>query len=137
MRRRHFLHAAAAGSVAALTSLRNATAQMRGTAGAGAGAMMRRPLTNGATWPTGLPLRRLGILEDTSPDAGEFEGTLAAAPRFAARRAHDGVVDLQRRISGAGDRTVGGTAGHDRFRQPAPSRLDHPLAWAGSPARPG
>ncbi len=83
MRRRHFLQAAAAASVTALTSLRSASAQMRGTAGAGAGGMMRRPPPNGATWPTGLPLRRLAILEDTSLAADEFEATLVAAPHFA------------------------------------------------------
>ena len=80
MRRRHFLQAAAAGTVLALTSLRSASAQVRGIPGIGMGGTMRRSSTTGSIWPTGLPLRRLGILEDTSPAAGEFEGTLVAAP---------------------------------------------------------
>jgi len=80
MRRRRFLQAAAAGTVSALASLRSASAQMRGLPGAAVGGMPRRSSTTGSTWPTGLPLRRLGILEDTSPAAGEFEGRLVAAP---------------------------------------------------------
>jgi bilirubin oxidase len=55
----------------------------RSPTGAGMGGMMRRSPTTGSIWPTGLPLRRLGILEDTSPAVGEFEGTLAAAPHLA------------------------------------------------------
>jgi bilirubin oxidase len=55
----------------------------RSPTGAGMGGMMRRSPTTGSIWPTGLPLRRLGILEDTSSAAGEFEGTLAAAPHLA------------------------------------------------------
>jgi suppressor of ftsI len=83
MHRRHFLQAAAAGMASALTSVRSASAQMRGMQGAATGAMMRRSPTIGAAWPTALPLRHLGILEDSSPVAGEFEGTLVASPYFA------------------------------------------------------
>ena len=83
MRRRHFLQAAAAGTVSALTSLRSASAQMRRMPGAAMGGMTPRSRTTGSVWPTGLPLRRLGILEDTSPAADEFKGKLVAAPFYA------------------------------------------------------
>jgi len=83
MRRRHFLQAAAAGTVSALTSLRSASAQMRRMPGAAMGGMTSRSRTTGSVWPTGLPLRRLGILEDTSPAADEFKGKLVAAPFYA------------------------------------------------------
>ena len=79
MRRRHFLQAAAVGAVSALTSFRSASAQMRRMPGAAMGGMTPRSRTTGSGWPTGLPLRRLGILEDTSPAVEEFKGALVAA----------------------------------------------------------
>ena len=84
MRRRHFLQAAAAGAVSALSSFRSASAQMRRMPGAAMGARTPRSWLTGSGWPTGLPLRRLGILEDTSLAADEFEGRLVAAPFNAA-----------------------------------------------------
>jgi FtsP/CotA-like multicopper oxidase with cupredoxin domain len=83
MRRRRFLQAAAAGAVSALTFLQSASAQMRGMPGAGMDGLMRRSQPTGSIWPTGLPLQPLGILENTSTAAGEFAGTLVAAPHLA------------------------------------------------------
>ena len=87
MHRRHFLQVAAAGSVSALAAVRRASAQMRGMPVAGMGGMMGGMTgpspAPGPVWPTGLPLRRLGVLENTSSAAGEFEGTLIAS-RFQA-----------------------------------------------------
>ena len=65
MRRRHFLQAAAAATVSVLSSFRSASAQMRRMPGAAMGARTPRSWLTGSGWPTGLPLRRLGILEDT------------------------------------------------------------------------
>jgi len=83
MRRRHFLQAAAAGTVSALACARSVSAQMRAMSGTGMGGMMGRWLTSGSAWPTGLPLRRLDVLANTSAVADEFEGTLVAAPYLA------------------------------------------------------
>ncbi len=81
MRRRQLFRAAIAGTLSALASVRRASAQMRGMPGGSSmgGTMDRRPAL-GTTWPTGLPLRRVDVLANTSPVAGEFEGTLVAAP---------------------------------------------------------
>jgi len=84
MRRRHFLLAAAAATVSALPYARSVSAQMRVMSGTGMGGMMGRWLTSGSAWPTGLPLRRLDVLANTSAVAEEFEGTLVAAPYLAA-----------------------------------------------------
>ena len=83
MHRRRFLQAAAAGTVSALASLRSASAQMPGMTGAGMGGMMGRSRATGSTWPTGLPLQHLGVLENSGPTAGEFKGALFASPYFA------------------------------------------------------
>ena len=83
MRRRHFLQAAAAGTVSALACARSVSAQMRVMSGIGMGGMMGRWLTSGSAWPTGLPLRRLDVLANTSAVADEFEGRLVAAPHLA------------------------------------------------------
>jgi suppressor of ftsI len=83
MRRRHFLQAAAAGTVSALACARSVSAQMRVMSGTGMGGMMGRRLTSGSAWPAGLPLRRLDVLANTSAVADEFEGTLVAAPYLA------------------------------------------------------
>lgn len=56
---------------------------MHGMPGVGMGRMTVNTPATGSTWPTGLPLRRLGVLENTSPTTGEFEGTLVAS-RFQA-----------------------------------------------------
>lgn len=50
----------------------------------GMGGMMGRWFGSGSAWPTGLPLRRLDMLANTSPIADEFEGTLVAAPYLTA-----------------------------------------------------
>ena len=83
MRRRQFLQATTVASLTALTYARGASAQMGGMPGMGGG-MMGRLFASGSTWPTGLPLRRLDVLANTSPVADEFEGTLVAAPYLAA-----------------------------------------------------
>ena len=44
---------------------------------------MGRWVNLGSAWPTGLPLRRLDALANTSPVADEFEGALIAAPYLA------------------------------------------------------
>ena len=51
--------------------------------GTGMGGMMGRWVNSGSAWPTGLPLRRLDALANTSPVADEFEGALIAAPYLA------------------------------------------------------
>jgi suppressor of ftsI len=80
MHRRHFLQATAVGTVSTLAALQTASAQMmRGMTSAGMGGMMGQSPTTGPNWPTGLPLRRLGVLENTSLSADEFEGTLVAS----------------------------------------------------------
>jgi suppressor of ftsI len=81
MRRRQFLQGTTVASVSALAAIRSASAQMRVMPGTGG--RMGRWFTSGAAWPTGLPLRRLDALANTSPDAAEFEGTLVAAPYVA------------------------------------------------------
>ena len=85
MRRRQFLQATAAVSLSALAYARGASAQMGGMPGMGAGmgGMMGRGFTSSSAWPTGLPLRRLDLLENASPDDDAFEGALVAAPYFA------------------------------------------------------
>ena len=47
------------------------------------GGMMGRWFTSGSAWPTGLPLRRLDVLANTSPVSEAFEGALVAAPYLA------------------------------------------------------
>jgi FtsP/CotA-like multicopper oxidase with cupredoxin domain len=81
MRRRQFLQATAAVSLAPLAYPRSASAQMGGMPSMGG--MMGRWFASGSAWPTGLQLRRLEVLKNTSPVADEFEGTLVAAPYFA------------------------------------------------------
>ena len=51
--------------------------------GAGTGGMMGRLRAPSSSWPTGLPLRRLGALTNTSVVADEFEGALIASPYVA------------------------------------------------------
>ncbi len=51
--------------------------------GTGMGGMMGRWVNLVSAWPTGLPLRRLDALANTSSVADEFEGALIAAPYLA------------------------------------------------------
>ena len=81
MRRRQFLQATTVASLSALAHARSASAQMGGMPGMGG--MMGRGFTSGSAWPTGLPLRHLDVLANTSLDADEFEGALVAAPYLA------------------------------------------------------
>lgn len=90
MRRRQFFQATAAGALSVLAASRSASAQMmRGMPGTGTGSgmstgsMMGRPVASALTLPTGLPLRTLGALPNTSAVAGEFQGSLVASPYLA------------------------------------------------------
>lgn len=80
MKRRQFLQSAVATSLSALMH-RNASAQMMGMPGMGG--MPGRPITARWSWPTGQPLKPIAVLANTSPIAGEFAGTLTAAPYLA------------------------------------------------------
>lgn len=83
MRRRRFLQAAGAGSLSVFASARGASAQMMRLPGTGMGGMMGRSITPSSAWPTGLPLRKLGVLANTTLAADEFEGALVASPYVA------------------------------------------------------
>jgi suppressor of ftsI len=83
MRRRQFLQATTMASLSALAGIHGAAAQMRGMPATGMGGRMGRWFGSASTWPTGLPLRQLDVLANTSPDANAFEGTLVAAPYLA------------------------------------------------------
>lgn len=77
MERRQFLRSAAVASLSALAT-RNGSAQMMGMPGMGG--MPVRPIMSRSSWPTGLPLKPIVALANTSPVAGDFAGTLTAAP---------------------------------------------------------
>ncbi len=81
MKRRQFLQSAAVASLSAFIA-RNSSAQMMGMHG-GMGGMPGRPIASTYSWPTGLPLKPVDVLANTSTVADEFAVTLTAAPYLA------------------------------------------------------
>lgn len=83
MRRRQFIQTVAASALSTLFVSRDISAQMRGMPGMGMGGMMGGASAPRSTFPSGLPLRQLDALANTTAAADTFRGVLTASP-FAA-----------------------------------------------------